>query len=178
MPWFDSEANRAAFLKLLAPGPGEKILDVGAGLGIIADSVRSTGGSEVYAADHSERRIAKMRETYPLLKSCVANSESLPFPDSYFDKVYSTLAMHHFKDERKSIQEFARVLKPGGLLLIVELRPFSARGVFLGLENAIMRLHLKRLDMNQLAEELKEQRFEFRTMTVGSFVYIESRKGR
>lgn len=173
MPWFDSDANLATFFKLLAPGPGEKILDVGAGFGILAYKVLKEGSSEVYAADHSKVRVAKMQETYPSLKSCLADSESLPYPESYFDKVYSTLAMHHFANPRRSIQEFARVLKPMGLLLIVEIRPRSARGMFLRLfENGIMRSHLKFLEMDQLAESLKEGRFETKTMTTNSFVYF------
>jgi ubiquinone/menaquinone biosynthesis C-methylase UbiE len=179
MPWFDSEANLAIFFKLLAPGPGERILDVGAGRGILADKVRTTGSSEVYAADPDSARVAKMQETYPSLKSCLANSESLPYPDSYFDKVYSTLAMHHFSDQRRSIQEFTRVLKPMGLLLIVEIRPRSAQGVFLRLfENGIMRSHLKFLEMNRLAEALNEQgRLETEATTTNSFVYfVQSRR--
>ena len=180
MPWSNSESNLTTFFKLLSPGPGEKILDVGAGRGTLADKVRIKGTSEVHAADHSRARVAKMQETYPLLKSCLADSESLPYPDSYFDKVYSTLAMHHFSDQRKSIEEFARVLKPMGLLVIVEIQPGSAQGKFLRLfENGIVRSHMKFLEMNQLAEVLKEQgRFETKTMTTGSFVYfVESRKG-
>ena len=174
MPWLDSESNRATFFKLLAPGPGERILDVGAGWGTLADMVRSEGKSEVYAVDPDKKRVARMQEAYPALKSSQANSESLPFPDSHFDKVYSTMALHHFSDQRRSVQEFARVLKPMGVLLIVEIQPSSAQGRYLRFfENGVMRSHLKFLAMDQLAEMLKEQgRFETKTLTTTSFSYF------
>jgi ubiquinone/menaquinone biosynthesis C-methylase UbiE len=174
MPWLDSESNRTTFFKLLAPGRGERILDVGAGWGTLADMVRSEGKSEVYAVDPDKKRIVRMQETYPALKSSQANSESLPFPDSHFDKVYSTMALHHFSDQRRSVQEFARVLKPAGLLLIVEIQPRSAQGRYLRFfENGIMRSHLKFLAMSQLAEMLKEEgRFETKTLTTSSFTYF------
>jgi len=180
MPWFDSKANLSVFFKMLAPGPEERILDVGAGRGTLADLVRSEGNSEVYAADPDGSRIESIRRTYPSLKGCVANSENLPYPDSYFDKVYSTLALHHFPDQRRSLQEFARVLKPNGLLLIVEIQPHSSQGMFLRFfENGIMRSHLKFLQMDSLAEMLREEGgFETKAMTAGSFVYfVGSMKG-
>ncbi|MDA4135549.1 MAG: class I SAM-dependent methyltransferase [Thaumarchaeota archaeon] len=158
----------------MAPRPGERILDVGAGWGTLADLVRSEGKCEVYAVDTDKKRIARMQEAYPALKSSQANSEDLPFPDSHFDKVYSTMALHHFSDQRRAVKEFARILKPMGLLLIVEIQPSSAQGRYLRFfENGIMRSHLKFLEMNQLAEMLKEQgRFETKTLTNSSFSYF------
>ena len=180
MPWYDSGANSIMFFKLLAPLPGERILDIGAGQGVLADSVRSRGRSEVYAADPDKARVAKMRRRFPSLWSCVASSEELPYPDAYFDKVYSTLALHHFTDQRRSIQEFSRVMKPKGVLLIVEIRPRSARGMLLRLfENGIMRSHLRFLEVNELAEQVGERGIFGDVITsVSSYVYfLWSRKG-
>jgi ubiquinone/menaquinone biosynthesis C-methylase UbiE len=174
MPWVDLEANRTIFFKLLAPRPLEKILDVGAGHGAVANLVRSNGNSEVYAADPDKKRIAKMQKVYPLLKSCLADAETLPYPDAYFDKVYTTVAMHHFSDQRRAIQEFARVLKPTGLLLIVEIQPRSRQGRLLRFfENGIMRSHLKFLEMDQLAGTVRDQGgFEAETLISNSYVYF------
>ena len=180
MPWFDSEANLSTFFKLLGPGPGERILDVGAGRGALAERVQTRGGSEVHAVDRSKERVAKMQEVHPSLRSCLADSASLPYPDSYFDKVYSTLALHHFTDQRKSIQEFARVLKPAGPLVIVEIQPRSVQGMFMRLfENGILRSHLKFLEMGRLVEILREHGvFETETIIDGSSVYfVRSKKG-
>jgi ubiquinone/menaquinone biosynthesis C-methylase UbiE len=174
MPWFDSETNLTSFFRLLAPVPGERILDVGAGRGVLAEKVRTKGNCEVWAVDRDKKRVATMQRNYPLLRSCEADSESLPYTDSYFDKVYTTLALHHFPDQRRSIQEFSRVLKPAGSLLIAEVLPRSAQGLFMRmLENGIMRSHLRFLEIDQLAGILREQgRFQTRTTTVISSIYL------
>jgi len=174
MPWFDSETNLSIFFEMLAPASGEKILDVGAGRGIVANKVRTKGGSEVYAADHDPGRIAKMQAMFPSLKGYVAETESLPFEDSFFDKVYSTMAFHHFADPRKPLREFARVLKPGGALLIVEIKRSSGQGRFLRfVENAIHRSHVKTIEMDQLARFVKEDgEFEMRKTADNSYVYF------
>jgi precorrin-6B methylase 2 len=60
MRWINSTTRRATFLRLLSPRPREKILDVGAGKGVIASLVYHTGNSEVYALD-SDKKTFKNR---------------------------------------------------------------------------------------------------------------------
>ena len=114
---------------MLAPAPGEKILDVGAGNGSVADRVlMASGGADIYAVDPSERKVAAMRHDHPAIKGSVAAAEGLPFPDSFFDKAYSTMALHHFADLDKALNEVPRVLKPGGSFVILEVEPDSFMG--------------------------------------------------
>jgi len=49
-----------------------------------------------------------------------ADAEDLPFPAATFDRVTCRIAPHHFPDVGKAVQEVARVLKPGGLFLLVD----------------------------------------------------------
>jgi len=180
LPWLDSESNRLTFFGLLAPGPGQKILDVGAGWGAVADMVRANGDSEVHAVDPDRKRVERMREAFPLVLSCRADSEHLPYRDSLFDKLYSTMAFHHFPDRRKSLEEFARVLRPGGTLLIAEIQPHSAQGRFLRFfENGVMRSHLGFLDMEALVGMQKEgDRFGIESATKASYLYFVHAKKR
>jgi ubiquinone/menaquinone biosynthesis C-methylase UbiE len=121
--------GRAKFLEVLAPASGEKVLDVGAGRGDVAEMVRQAShGAEVYAVDPNEKRVAAMRLDHPEVKGSVASAESLPFPDGYFDKAYATLALHHFSDLEKALGEIRRVLKRGGYFVVVEVEPHSWEG--------------------------------------------------
>ncbi len=117
------------FIRMLAPAAGERILDVGAGDGSTAARVAvASDGAEVYAVDPDEKKVAASRRYRPAVKSSVAAAESLPFPDSHFDKVYSTMAFHHFADLDRALAEIARVLKHGGGLVVLEVEPGSWLG--------------------------------------------------
>lgn len=55
-----------------------------------------------------------------------ATAEDLPFPDSQFDLVFSTLTFHHWHDQSLGVAEVARVLAPGGRWLLAD---FMATGL-------------------------------------------------
>ncbi len=66
--------------------------------------------------------------------SCVAQAlgEKLPFEDNVFDRVTMSYALRHVADLRSLFEEYLRVLKPGGKLLILEItKPQSPLGTFL-----------------------------------------------
>jgi ubiquinone/menaquinone biosynthesis C-methylase UbiE len=116
-------------MSVLEPHSGEKILDIGAGKGEKAAKVlESSQGIEVFAVDPDERRVAEAKRDHPAVKSFVAGAEKLPFGDAYFDKAYSTLALHHFANLDQALAEISRVLKPGGVYVIFEVEPSSLQG--------------------------------------------------
>jgi len=120
-----------ALLGYLAPSPGERILDVGAGdCKIAARVLEASKGAEVYAIDPNEKKIAAAKRDHPSVKSSVGVAEGLPFPDSHFSKAYSTLALHHFADLDKALAEIGRVLKQGGYYVVLEVEPHSLGGMF------------------------------------------------
>jgi ubiquinone/menaquinone biosynthesis C-methylase UbiE len=145
-------------LRLLSPGPSERVLDVGAGKGEVAAIVQETGQCEVYVLDPDRKKIETVQRERPNLKACVSGAESIPFEGGFFDKAYSTLAVHHFGDQEKAFGEIARVLKPGGTLVIVDINPRSLLGR-LGrfVENVIARAHLKFLNLEELVGMLNRE---------------------
>jgi ubiquinone/menaquinone biosynthesis C-methylase UbiE len=148
-------SSRESFLAALAPARGEKILDVGAGRGAVAARVLGFApGSEVFAVDPNEKRVAAMRRDHPQLRSSVARAESLPFADSFFDKAYTTMALHHYSDLDAALRELARVLKPGGSFIVVEVDPRSAKGRLFGFFGRWTGEHLSLMSEKDLAAKL------------------------
>ncbi len=116
--------------------------------------LRSTEGVEVYAVDPNERMISSARHDFPEVKSSVAGAEELPFPDSFFDKAYTTMALHHYSDLDAALREISRVLKPGGSLVILEVDPRSPKGRLFRLFGRIDREHMNLMSADQLASRV------------------------
>ena len=153
MSWIRNERYRSAFVQLLSPNPNERILDVGAGKGAVADFVQRSGSCEVHALDPNQSRIEFVKRTHPNLNTCLSGSGSIPYTDGFFDKVYSTMAVHHFPDQSKSFTEMSRVLKSGGILVIMDIAPTTLVGrIDRFWENGVLRAHLKFLALRELTD--------------------------
>ncbi len=112
-------------LNLLEPAKEDVILDVGAGTGVIASKVAAMC-DEVFALEPRQDRVDYMKRKFPEVKAFDGVAENVQFPESYFTKIYSVSAFHHFRDQDQAVSEFDRILKPGGIALIHELYPKSS----------------------------------------------------
>lgn len=110
--------------------PAEAVLDVGCGTGTLAIIARERVGApgRVAGIDPSAQMIARARQKAERsglpVDFQVGVIEHLTFPDQSFDVVLSTFMMHHLPDDlkRQGLVEVARVLKPEGRLLILDLK--------------------------------------------------------
>jgi len=124
-----TQSDWERFIATLDPRSGDKILDIGAGKGEKAARIlQAFPGTEVFAVDPNERRISEAKREHPNVRSTVAGAEKLPFDDAFFDKAYSTMALHHFSDLDKALSEISRVVRPGGSYVILEVEPGSPLG--------------------------------------------------
>jgi ubiquinone/menaquinone biosynthesis C-methylase UbiE len=110
--------------------PGDEVLDVGCGTGTLAMEVaRRTGrAGRVVGIDPGTEQIArahsKAARCHLPIEFQTGVIEQLPFPDQTFDVVLLTLMMHHLPHplKRQGLAEIARVLKPGGRLVIADFK--------------------------------------------------------
>lgn len=119
---------RQRTLTLASLHPGEQVLDVGCGTGTLAMEAQRHVGSAGYVIgiDPGEEQIARARAKatrhHAPVEFQIGVIEQLPFPDQTFDVVLSTLMMHHLPVglKRQGLTEVARVLRPGGRLIIAD----------------------------------------------------------
>jgi ubiquinone/menaquinone biosynthesis C-methylase UbiE len=105
--------------------PGDSVLDVGTGTGVLLPAMReAVGGTGVLVAmDFSWNMLQKARERpcpggRILLNAGVG---AIPIPSGRFDRVTCFSAFPHFPDKKRALAEMARVLKGGGRLFIAHL---------------------------------------------------------
>lgn len=100
--------------------PGQRVLDVGCGTGIVAREIalRVGSGGRVVGIDPSPGMLAVAEELAPAVEWRQGVAESLPFPDESFEAVVSQFALMFFDDRRLALREMLRVLAPGGRLAV------------------------------------------------------------
>lgn len=111
---------------------GGRILEVGVGTGLSFDDYDAT--TEVIGVDLSEPMIARARERlrngrYPFVRDLrVMDAATLDFPDAYFDCVVAQFVITLVADPERVLSECARVLRPGGQIILVN-HFYSERGL-------------------------------------------------
>jgi demethylmenaquinone methyltransferase/2-methoxy-6-polyprenyl-1,4-benzoquinol methylase/phosphoethanolamine N-methyltransferase len=116
-------------VRLAGVRPGDAVLDVGCGTGNLAMAAKARAGAEgdVRGIDGAPEMVEVARRKAAAAKLGVeyevAVVENMPFADATFDIVLSSLMLHHLPGDlkRQGIAEIARVLKPGGRLVAVDL---------------------------------------------------------
>src|SRR6266581_8195991 len=142
--------------------PGEQVLDVGCGTGTLAMEVARRVGraGRVAGVDPGTQQIARARakaaRRHVPIEFQIGVIEQLPFPDQTFDVVFSTLMIHHLPAslKRQGLAEIARVLKPGGRLVIADFKRKQERA------GQVARFHAGGSSMQDLAALVKEAGFE------------------
>src|SRR5581483_4896614 len=117
---------RRALLDAVDPHPGQRILDVATGTGLVASGLASRG-AEVVGLDQIEqmlggarRRLAQRPDLAARITLVQGEAEHLPFADGEFDALTFTYLLRYVDDRPATMRELARVVKPGGRIGMVE----------------------------------------------------------
>ena len=110
-------------VELAAVGPGSRVLDVATGTGDLAVALARAVApdGEVVACDFSERMLERARRKAPALRFEWADALALPYASDSFDAATVGFGVRNFSDLRRGIEEMARVVRPGGRVVILEI---------------------------------------------------------
>jgi demethylmenaquinone methyltransferase / 2-methoxy-6-polyprenyl-1,4-benzoquinol methylase len=103
-------------------GPGDTVLDVAAGTGLVTRELVRRTGSRVVALDQSPEMLAVARaRTRGLDVEIVeGRAETLPFEDATFDALTFTYLLRYVDDPAATLAELVRVVRPGGSIAMLE----------------------------------------------------------
>jgi len=132
-PWYDVAVGVLSFGSgrryrrdaLVRAGlkPGDRLLDLATGTGVVARAASDVTNA-IVGADPSIGMLTSGRERFARVQ---ATSEALPFGDASFDFISIGFALRHFADLQVAFRECRRVLRPGGRLLIMEITAPQSR---------------------------------------------------
>jgi ubiquinone/menaquinone biosynthesis C-methylase UbiE len=151
------EQVAARFAAALGDAGRGDLLDVACGPGVVTAAI-APGAASVVAFDATEQMLDRARARCAkagLVNVAFerGNAERLPFDDARFDGVVTRLAIHHFADPQRALGEMFRVLRPGGISVIVDVVS-SEDADDSRLQNAIERLrdpsHVRMLPASEL----------------------------
>lgn len=117
---------RKKVVDIVAKKNPENILDIATGTGDLAILMTSTSAKKIVGLDLSvgmlevgKKKIATQNLS-DKIEMVVGDSENIPFPDNYFDAITVSFGIRNFETLEKGLAEIYRVLKPGGVFVILE----------------------------------------------------------
>lgn len=151
-----------------------RLLDAGGGTGRIAERLQDQA-EQIVIVDGSLPMLARALE-----KNCCevvgSNTEQMPFAEGTFERVIVVDAYHHLADQVASLEEFWRVLRPGGLLVIEEpdIDHFGVKLVALAEKLTFFRSHFERAEC--IVDRLRNFSTDPEIHRVGHNVWVVVRK--
>lgn len=166
---FFYKANHALVINLvkkyLSEVKNPKILEAGCGTGLLAKKLSSFGVVEAIDISPEAVKLAKKRG----IRAKIASVGKIPFKSSQFDLVTSIDVIYHkkIKSDKIVLNEFSRVLKPGGILIIrVPANKWLTR-------STDAHVHTReRYELNNLAKKLKAAKFKVKKISYVNLILL------
>jgi SAM-dependent methyltransferase len=113
---------RRAILDKLSLGPGDHLLEIGCGGGLLLREALAAG-ARATGLDHSDEMVELARERAPGAEVVLGEAEALPFPRGMFTAIAMSVVFFFFDKPLVVLRECRRVLRPGGRLAVYTTSP-------------------------------------------------------
>jgi ubiquinone/menaquinone biosynthesis methyltransferase len=111
---------RERLVRSVRAGPGDLVLDVATGTGLVARAVRERYGCRIVGLDRSADMLSVAEAHDGQLSLVRARAETLPFPDDSFDHLTFAYLLRYVDDPAATLRELARVIRPGGRIVALD----------------------------------------------------------
>jgi ubiquinone/menaquinone biosynthesis C-methylase UbiE len=121
--WDDATVERwATGLRPFLGEGGGRVLDLGGGTGALAVRLADATGASFTVLDPTPEMLRYLKP-HQRVTGMVGAAEAMQFGDGEFDACLVSDAFHHFRDQDAAVRQIARVVRPGGGVLILEFEP-------------------------------------------------------
>jgi SAM-dependent methyltransferase len=173
--WF--RRHEVVYRRLVERCRDRDVLEAGSGEGYGADLIADVART-VIGLDYDESAVAHVQARYPRVDMRHGNLAELPLPSASVDVVVNFQVIEHLWDQGQFVAECARVLRPGGVLLMSTPNRITFSP---GLDTPVNPFHTRELNADELTELLESAGFVLESM-LGVFhgpglVEIEARHG-
>ena len=149
--------------------PGDTVLDIGSGTGILIPIIKGYKPSQIYACDLSEKMLSQLKTNYPDVQTFLTDVKDLRLPQASVDVAFLNACYPNIADKAGAFDNLSRIVKPGGRVVISH--PIG-KTFILSLKDA-MSFPLDEFPGRQSAEELfKPYGFEVASFTDQAQLYI------
>jgi SAM-dependent methyltransferase len=135
--------------KVMRPEDKDLVLEIGSGISPVL-----TSWDRIIYSDLSPEAMAILQKIHGKGRCVVADALSLPFPDHSFSHVIASEVLEHLPDDQKALLEIARVLKPGGTLIVT----FPHRRCYFAHDDRFVGHH-RRYDIDDMIRRLHRAGF-------------------
>jgi ubiquinone/menaquinone biosynthesis C-methylase UbiE len=120
---FFSEKVREKAVEAAGVEAGRVAVDVGAGTGFVTEALVERG-LKVIAVDQAPSMLEALRRKFPdreVVDCRTGEAEDLPIADATADYSFANMFLHHVEDPARAIREMARIVRPGGRVVITDM---------------------------------------------------------
>lgn len=175
---------RNSFVDALELGPTARVLEVACGTGRDSEIIaqRLTSDAQLCVQDISAGMVLKCRQRLAAVSVpvsyCISNACHLPYPDGYFDSVYSFGGIGEFSDIKRSLAEIIRVSRVGAKIVVGDesMPPWLRETEFAKILITTNKQFLAKLPLEELPVEARE--VNLRWVIGGVFYLLDFRVGQ